>query len=144
MTAIERQKGFTLIEIVMILILISLLGAVALSKYFDLKQDAREQAAISFANAYCAEINMVAAREILSGKSCQEALFGKPDGYEEGERGGAFNTVTPDYMYYKPDFYVKDSKESKPWETIDVYAWGSNDVWHVPSTIFKCDQPIKP
>lgn len=39
----SRQNGFTLIEIVMVLMLTGIIGAVALSKYFDLQHEATER-----------------------------------------------------------------------------------------------------
>ena len=39
-TAIKGEAGFTMIEIVMVLVLLGILGAVAVAKYFDLKEQA--------------------------------------------------------------------------------------------------------
>ena len=38
------QKGFTLIEIVMVLVLLGILAAVAVPKYFDLQEEAEKKA----------------------------------------------------------------------------------------------------
>jgi len=47
----RMQKGFTLIELVMVIVVLGVLGAVALPKYSDLKLDAANAAAQGFAGA---------------------------------------------------------------------------------------------
>ena len=41
----DRSRGFTLIEIVMVLVLLGILAAVAVPKYFDLQRQAQEKVA---------------------------------------------------------------------------------------------------
>ncbi|MBI3989775.1 MAG: prepilin-type N-terminal cleavage/methylation domain-containing protein [candidate division NC10 bacterium] len=43
--ALRSQKGFTLIELVIIIVLLGLLAAVAIPRYIDLREDARKAAA---------------------------------------------------------------------------------------------------
>ncbi len=41
---LENQKGFTLVEIIAVLVILGILAAVAIPKYFDLQSEARDKA----------------------------------------------------------------------------------------------------
>lgn len=61
--------GFTLIEIVMVLVLLGILSAIAVPKYFDLRDKAEEKAAAAIAAEVQARINGGFADAILNGTS---------------------------------------------------------------------------
>ncbi|MBP3439329.1 MAG: type II secretion system protein [Sutterella sp.] len=69
----KKQAGFTLIEIVMVLVLLGILAAVAVPKYFDLQAQAEERATDAIAAEYQAQLNGKFAQEILAGTACATA-----------------------------------------------------------------------
>ena len=70
----KKQMGFTLIEIVMVLVLLGILSAVAVPKYFDLRDQAAQKSAQAVAAEIQARVNAVFAQELLTGtQSCAQA-----------------------------------------------------------------------
>lgn len=69
----KKQMGFTLIEIVMVLVLLGILSAIAVPKYFDLKDKAEEKASAAVAAEVQARLNGSFADEVLNGADCKAA-----------------------------------------------------------------------
>ena len=69
----NKQSGFTLIEIVMVLVLLGILSAVAVPKYFDLQKQAEAKAAQAVGAEYQAQLNGKFAKGLLEGDSCATA-----------------------------------------------------------------------
>ena len=97
----DRSRGFTLIEIVMVLVLLGILAAVAVPKYFDLQRQAQEKVAETIGQEYQARLNASFAQKLLEGTSCQnivgsgnalEFAFHVLDGMY-GEMGGGVGTA---------------------------------------------------
>lgn len=69
------QKGFTLIEIVMVLVLLGILAAVAVPKYFDLQELAEKRVAETVTQELQARLYADFAGKILEGKmSCNDYI----------------------------------------------------------------------
>lgn len=73
------QKGFTLIEIVMVLVLLGILAAVAVPKYFDLEEQADNALFKQFEQEIQSRLNGEFAAAILSGQNCRNWELVKND-----------------------------------------------------------------
>lgn len=62
----KRQQGFTLIEIIAVIVLLGVLAAVLVPKYSDLTSEARNKAAMQAIAEGQARVNAAAARYILA------------------------------------------------------------------------------
>jgi len=62
---LRSQQGFTLIEIISVLVLIGILAAVAVPKFINLQADARDKAAEAAVSEGIAQVNLISARFIL-------------------------------------------------------------------------------
>lgn len=69
----KKESGFTLIEIVMVLVLLGILLAVAAPKYFDLQKEARQQATNAIVAEVQSRLNAEFASQLLNGKTCAVA-----------------------------------------------------------------------
>ncbi len=63
----RNQKGFTLIEIIAVLIILGILAAIAVPKYIDLQKDARMKVAQSALGALQSTATMAYAKQLLNG-----------------------------------------------------------------------------
>ncbi len=64
---LKDEEGFTLIEIIAVLVIMGILAAVAVPKFFDLQTKAREKAVYTAISELKVRVNQYFAQELLNG-----------------------------------------------------------------------------
>lgn len=64
---IDNKKGFTLIELVMVIVILAILAAVAIPRFIDLQSDARISTAKGIGGAVAGAANILHAQYLLKG-----------------------------------------------------------------------------
>jgi MSHA pilin protein MshA len=76
---LKNEKGFTLIEIIAVIIIMGILAAVAVPKFFSMQEDAKRAAVNGALAEAAARFNHAFARYILTNKSAPTAVTGVLD-----------------------------------------------------------------
>lgn len=132
----KHQEGFTLIEIVLVLVLLGILVAVALPKYYSLKSESRKSIAVGVANQFVADVNNKVAKRILNGEKCDEAKRAEFVMSDD-------KSVIKQYANYHINGMVVYTQNVDSNSTIiPVWDEETGEVFPIPAHFVVCDKPV--
>jgi len=96
---VRNQKGFTLIEIIAVLVILGILAAVAIPRFMDLTSVASEKAAMQGVSEGKSRMSNQFARNLLMGNSAQNstanlAVTGNNSLWDAGDYRLSYNATT--------------------------------------------------
>lgn len=97
------QKGFTLIELVVVIVILGILAASAAPKFMDLQSDARKSALQGMQGAVKSAVSMTYSKSILSGVDRAETGFVCSSGSKNGSSCTQGDDVKIITAYGRPD-----------------------------------------
>ncbi len=84
---LKKEEGFTLVEVIAVLVILGILAAVAIPKFFDMQETAREKAVSGAVGELNGQVALSFAQNALNGGGA-----GLYDGYD-GDLGAEFTTT---------------------------------------------------
>lgn len=72
---LKNEEGFTLIEIIAVLVIMGILAAVAIPKFFDLQSKAREKAIYTAVSELKVRVNQAFAKQLLDGVAVSDIQY---------------------------------------------------------------------
>jgi MSHA pilin protein MshA len=88
---LRNQKGFTLIEVIAVLVILGILSAVAIPKYFDLQNEARTAACWGAVGAAQSSISIGYAANLLGKSGAPATPVAACNSTSVSSQGGALN-----------------------------------------------------
>ena len=109
-TIVKNEEGFTLIEIIAVLVIMGILAAVAVPKFFDLQTKAREKAVYTATSELKVRVNQHFAKQLLDGKQIANITYTSASvGLDVGPEFLIKNwdsTTDPDKITFKVNYPV--------------------------------------
>jgi len=102
---VRNQKGFTLVEIIAVLVILGILAAVAIPKYFNLQEDAKNKALQGAIAEGKARVTQYASQYLLSNGSF-------PDNYDSATVGSNAGDFTLEFGTSGNDITIKATGET--------------------------------
>ncbi len=89
----RNQKGFTLIEIIAVLVILGILAAIAIPKYLDMQADAKNKAVAGAVSSLISAASMEFSQALLNGQATANSFT--PSGtYSVGDFNGTVGNGT--------------------------------------------------
>ncbi|MCF8052821.1 MAG: type II secretion system protein [Desulfobacterales bacterium] len=89
---LKNEEGFTLIEIIAVLVIMGILAAVAIPKFFDLQSKARDKAIYTAVSELKVRVNQAFAKQLLDGVAVSAIQYGAD--YVGTDIGEDFNVTS--------------------------------------------------